>query len=105
MALHAPADSGWDRPICGDLQSWTRNDGPPDGLAPDWLRIGQDIVGGTNFPTFNATFSLTGDVVPEPSTVCLLAPALVGLGGMRWMMVRRRRPAVTRDKRSIGPKR
>ena len=88
-------------PFVGDLQSWARNDGPPDGLAPDWLRIGQDIVGGTNFPTFNATFSLTGDVVPEPSTVCLLAPALVGLGGMRWMMVRRRRPAVTRDKRSI----
>jgi hypothetical protein len=37
-----------------DLQSWMRDDPP---LAPDWLRIGTDIIGGT---TFNATFSLTG---------------------------------------------
>jgi hypothetical protein len=66
-----------------DLQSWTRNDGPPDGLAPDWLRIGQDIVGGSPFPTFNATFSLTGVTIPEPSTVWLYGSALVGLAGMR----------------------
>src|SRR5262249_22915248 len=33
-----------------DLQSWMRDDPP---LAPDWLRIGTDIVGGT---TFNASF-------------------------------------------------
>jgi hypothetical protein len=72
-------------PFVGDLQSWTRNDGPPDGLAPDWLRIGQDIVGGNPFPTFNATFSLTGVTIPEPSTVWLYGSALVGLAGMRLM--------------------
>jgi hypothetical protein len=37
-----------------DLQSWMRDDPP---LAPDWLRIGTDIIGGKSF---NATFSLTG---------------------------------------------
>src|SRR5262249_46341946 len=36
-------------PINPDLQSWTRN----DNLAPDWLRIGTDIVGQG---TFNASF-------------------------------------------------
>jgi hypothetical protein len=40
-----------------DLQSWMRDDPP---LAPDWLRIGTDIVGGT---TFNASFSLSGHTV------------------------------------------
>jgi hypothetical protein len=41
-----------------DLQSWMRSD---PGIAPDWLRIGQDIIGGT---TFNGSFSLTGQTVP-----------------------------------------
>jgi hypothetical protein len=41
-----------------DLQSWMRDDPP---LAPDWLRIGTDIIGGT---TFNASFSLSGTTVP-----------------------------------------
>src|SRR5262249_31150821 len=40
-----------------DLQSWMRFD---PGLAPDWLRIGADIIGGT---TFNASFSLSGHTV------------------------------------------
>jgi hypothetical protein len=31
------------------------------GLAPDWLRIGADIIGGT---TFNGSFSLSGHTVP-----------------------------------------
>lgn len=38
-----------------DLQSWMRDD---PNLAPDWLRIGTDIIGGT---AFNATFSLAGE--------------------------------------------
>ncbi len=46
-------------PFTPDLQSWIRN----EGLQPDWLRIGTDIVGGTPPPTFNATFSLHGNVV------------------------------------------
>jgi hypothetical protein len=37
-----------------DLQSWMRDDPP---LAPDWLRIGTDIIGGT---TFNASFEVSG---------------------------------------------
>jgi hypothetical protein len=40
-----------------DLQSWMRDDPP---LAPDWLRIGTDIIGGA---TFNASFSLSGNTV------------------------------------------
>ncbi|MGE0257138.1 MAG: PEP-CTERM sorting domain-containing protein [Alphaproteobacteria bacterium] len=51
-----------------DLQSWIRN----EDLAPDWLRIGTDIVGGT---TFNATFSLTG-TIPEPASIGILGAAL-----------------------------
>src|SRR5262249_49439156 len=39
-----------------NLQSWMRDDPP---LAPDWLRVGTDIVGGT---TFNASFDLHGIV-------------------------------------------
>jgi hypothetical protein len=42
-----------------DLQSWMRDDPP---LAPDWLRIGTDIIGGA---AFNASFSLFGDTVGE----------------------------------------
>lgn len=56
-----------------DLQSWIRN----DALDPDWLRIGTDIVGGATPPMFNASFSLSGDIVPEPSTVISL-----GIGGL-----------------------
>ena len=58
-------------PFAPDLQSWIRND---PGIAPDWLRVGTDIVGST---TFNASFLLVGDPVPEPSTYALLA---LGLG-------------------------
>ncbi len=59
-----------------DLQSWTRD----AALDPDWLRVGQDIVGGAPFPTFNAAFSLTGDVVPEPSTWAMMLLGFAGLG-------------------------
>jgi hypothetical protein len=58
-----------------DLQSWTRD----QFLDPDWLRVGTDIVGGAPAPTFNATFSLTGNV-PEPASWSLLVAALAGLG-------------------------
>ncbi len=46
-------------PFTGDLQAWIRN----SDLKPDWLRIGTDIIGGTPVPTFNMTFSLTGETV------------------------------------------
>lgn len=65
-----------------DLQSWMRN----ENLDPDWLRIGTDIVGGT---TFNAQFTLVGDLspVPEPATLLLLGTSMVGVG----LVARRRR--------------
>jgi hypothetical protein len=51
-------------PAPKDLQAWIRN----SNLAPDWLRIGTDIVGGTPAPQFNMTFSLAGETVPEAGT-------------------------------------
>ena len=57
-----------------DLQSWTRDD---PGIAPDWLRVGTDIVGAG---AFNAAFSLTGSVVPEPSTWAMMLVGFAGLG-------------------------
>jgi hypothetical protein len=51
-------------PFTGDLQAWIRN----SDLAPDWLRIGTDIIGGTPLHTFNMTFSLTGETVPQAGT-------------------------------------
>ena len=45
-----------------DLQAWIRN----ASLAPDWLRIGADIIGGGN--AFNMTFSLTGNTIPDAGT-------------------------------------
>jgi len=62
-----------------DLQAWMRN----ENLDPDWLRVGTDIVGAG---TFNGAFSVTGDAVPEPSTVFLAL-----LGGTALMLLRVRR--------------
>src|SRR6266852_5312958 len=47
--------------FAGDLQAWIRN----SALAPDWLRIGTDIIDGVTPPTFNMTFSLSGQTVPK----------------------------------------
>jgi MYXO-CTERM domain-containing protein len=63
-----------------DLQSWTR-DGT---IEPDWLRVGTDIVGGTSPPTFNATFSLSGQTVPEPASLTLAGLGALGLLGYGW---------------------
>jgi len=51
-------------PFAGDLQAWIRN----DDLLPDWLRIGTDIIGGATPPTFNLTFSLRGETIPQAGT-------------------------------------
>lgn len=72
-------------PFAPDLQSWIRN----ADLDPDWLRVGTDIVGppppGGAAPTFNAAFSLDGEVVPEPGTLSLLACGVASLlGWKRW---------------------
>jgi hypothetical protein len=74
-----------------DLQSWTRD----EFLAPDWLRVGGDIVGPTpaTAPTFNAAFSLNGVSVPAPiptlSEVAVIIMATM-LCGMAMLTLRRR---------------
>jgi hypothetical protein len=71
--------------ITPDLQEWIRD----DNLDPDWLRVGTDIVGGTNAPTFNAAFALNGATVSEPETVLL-----IGLAGLASLVARQRRRRV-----------
>ena len=61
-----------------DLQAWTRD----QFLDPDWLRVGTDIVGGSPAPTFNMTFSLNGQTVPEPSSFILMGSALLAVAGL-----------------------
>jgi hypothetical protein len=68
-----------------DLQVWTR-DTP---LDPDWSRVGTDIVGGATPPTFNASFSLDGTVVPEPSAGSFVSIALAVLGACRFAAKRK----------------
>ena len=63
-------------PFAPDLQSWIRN----ENLAPDWLRVGADIVGDK---TFNAAFSVSGSTTPEPATVSLIGGALLAGGLLR----------------------
>jgi PEP-CTERM motif-containing protein len=69
--------------FAGDLQTWIRNDGL-GALAPDWERIGTDV---THQGPFNAAFSLSGEIIPEPSTLFLLG---IGLGGLVGLERRRR---------------
>jgi len=62
LYVSAPRSPGV--PFVGDLQAWIRN----SRLAPDWVRIGTDIIGAdapATPPTFNMTFSLTGNTIPE----------------------------------------
>jgi hypothetical protein len=74
-----------DRPVPGlqpDLQTWTRN----AQLAPDWLRVGTDIVGAHDGPavTFNGAFSLEGTaVVPEPASLWMFGAGLGVLALLR----------------------
>jgi hypothetical protein len=71
--LSAPKPiTGGSGPFLGDLQSWTRD----EALDPDWLRVGTDITGQG---PFNAAFSLSGSVVPEPSTWAMILMGFVGL--------------------------
>ncbi len=77
--LSAPKPiTGAGTPFTPDLQSWIRD----ANLAPDWLRLGTDIVGsagGAAPPAFNAAFTLDGivaDPVPTLSTFGFLALAL-----------------------------
>ena len=60
-------------------QTWIRN----DALAPDWLRIGSDIVGGS--AKFDASFSLDNvGAVPLPAALPLFATCLGAMGLLGW---------------------
>ncbi len=63
LFLSAPKPIVSPTPLAQDLQAWIRN----ARLAPDWLRIGTDIVdaAGATGPQFNMTFSLGGNTIPE----------------------------------------
>ena len=74
-----------------DLQEWTRDAISLNNLAPDWLRVGTDIVGAGR--RFNAAFSLTGTVVPEPSTWAMMLLGFAGLGFAGYRHARKARPA------------
>jgi hypothetical protein len=69
-----------------DLQSWTRD----ADLDPDWLRIGTDI---THQGPFNAAFSLSGSVAPEPSTWAMMLLGFAGLGFAGYRQARKARRA------------
>jgi hypothetical protein len=74
-------------PFSPDLQAWTRD----AMLDPDWLRVGTDIVDGTSPPMFNAAFSVSGDVVPEPASTVGVIIGLGFMGYRRWRQVSRGR--------------
>jgi hypothetical protein len=87
LSAPKPIDaSGTPFPIgAADLQSWTRD----EALDPDWLRVGTDIVGAG---AFNASFSLKGTVVPEPSTWAMM---LLGFAGLGFAAYRKNRSVVS----------
>ena len=75
-AAKPPAAFG-STPFAGDLQSWIRND---PGIAPDWERVGTDVIGGAPPQVYNASFRLVGAPVPEPTTIWMLVGGLVLMG-------------------------
>jgi hypothetical protein len=64
LYLSAPKPIVSGTPFLPDLQAWIRN----SALKPDWLRIGTDIIDGASPPTFNMTFSLAGETIPNAGT-------------------------------------
>jgi len=60
LSASRPISGAGTTPFAPDLQAWTRD----VGLDPDWSRVGTDIVGGANPPTFNTAFSVSGVTIP-----------------------------------------
>jgi len=82
LSASRPISGPGTTPFAPDLQAWTRD----SRLAPDWLRVGTDIVGGPTSPTFDLAFNLQGapvGSVPEPSSVLLFLTAGMLLIGRR----------------------
>jgi hypothetical protein len=73
LSAPKPISGAGTTPFAPDLQTWIRN----EDLDPDWLRVGTDIVGQG---AFNGAFTLSGTVVPEPSTWAQILVALSLLG-------------------------
>jgi len=93
--------SGAGTPFTPDLESWIRD----SNLAPDWLRLGTDIVGGNPAPAVNGSFTLDGStvsaptVVPALSTLGLLALALGLAAAALLRLSNARRPALVAAER------
>ena len=86
-----------------DLQTWIRN----ENLDPDWLRVGTDITGQG---PFNAAFSLSGQAVPEPSSLVMLASGGFLALGLRWsingnLLPKPAGPVTPHARSSPGPRR
>ena len=84
LSAAKPASAFGSTPFVGDLQSWIRND---PGIAPDWERVGTDVIGGAPPQTYNAAFRLVGAPVPEPTTILMLVGGLLVMGA--WSQRRR----------------
>jgi hypothetical protein len=82
LSAAKPPSAFGSTPFAGDLQSWIRNQEQKDGgIAPDWERVGTDVIGGAPPVTYNAAFRLVGTVVvPEPATIALLIGGLFAVG-------------------------
>jgi hypothetical protein len=77
LSAAKPPSAFGSTPFAGDLQSWIRND---PGIAPDWERVGTDVIGGAPPQPYNAAFRLVGAPVPEPATICMLVAGLMVMG-------------------------
>ena len=78
LSASRPIGAFGSTPFNGDLQSWIRND---PGIAPDWERVGTDIIGPVaGAATYNGAFRLVGTVVPEPTTIAMLIGGLFMVG-------------------------
>lgn len=85
LSASRPISGAGTTPFTPDLQTWIRN----GDLAPDWLRVGTDIVGGDPAPTFNAAFTLDGkSAVPDAASTGLL----LGASAVLCALAARRRP-------------